>query len=49
MKWQPTVGCQQAMNPKVIGTATTGVPKVLVLLAHRNGLECNLTFERPRV
>jgi len=35
------------MKPKVIGTATTGVPEILVLLAHRNGLVINLRFERP--
>jgi hypothetical protein len=33
----------------MIGTATTWVPKILVLLGHRNGFEFDLTFERPLV
>ena len=37
------------MKPKVIGTATTGVPKILVLLVHRNWFEFDLRFERPLV
>ena len=33
----------------MIGTATTLVPKILVLLGHRNGVGSDLTFERPLV